>query len=110
MALSVTLFSVTDVTNESAIINGQVTGIEGDWKTIVDQLLISKFRLYNASRQAISANVKSQDNPLVPMSLYVDSKQANKPFYLVSYQYHLNTDIYEIKLVEYDNTTEINLT
>jgi len=50
-----------------------------NYYTLVEWMLINKFKMYNVSRQKISGSVYST-SILRPLQLYTESKQANKKF------------------------------
>lgn len=106
--MNITTATVSSITNEEAFSGGTITGTPGDYLSLMDWMLVNKFRLYKASQQIITATIYSTI-PLRPFMLFQDDKQSNKKFILVGYRYLIETDMYEIQLYEYDNTTTVNL-
>jgi hypothetical protein len=111
MAVTITTTTVSDIESKKAISGGTVSGStdeEGEYLPLVDHVLKNKFKLYNRSRQRITSSVKNKGT-LKPFQLFTDSKQSDKPFVLGNIVYRPITDMYEVELFEYDNTTNINL-
>jgi hypothetical protein len=77
--------------------------------SLVDWLLLEKFRMYNVTRQKITSDVISV-GLLRPFSLFTESKQANKKFILTKGLQIPIMDGYIVDLSEYDNETEVTLT
>ena len=75
---------------------------------LIDIFFIEKFRMYNASKQQIISPVV-QSALLHPFALYTNSKQSSKPFILAGYSVKPSQDTWEVTLLEYDNSTEVNL-
>jgi hypothetical protein len=84
--------------------------VEGDSDVpVVDRLLVNKFRFYNQTRQSIQGRVHT---PLVtwkPFMLFRDTKQEDKKFVLMGLLHELDKSEHELSLLEYDNTTAVNL-
>ena len=81
-----------------------------DSKPLVDWILVDKFRLYNVSKQRITSEVLMMNTSSLRLfSLYTESKQSGKQFILMGYRYVPSEDLYEVDLLEYDNSTAINL-
>jgi hypothetical protein len=79
-----------------------------DYYTLVEWMLINKFKMYNISRQKISGSVYST-SVLRPLQLYTESKQSDKKFILMELKHHLIEDVYDVVLFEFDTETEVNL-
>ena len=73
-----------------------------------DWILIDKFRVYNQSRQKITA-INYISTILKPFSLYTDSKQSDKKFVLMGLRHSLAEGEQEMDFREYDNDTVVNL-
>jgi len=73
-----------------------------------ENLLQSKFRLYNVARQKLSIGYRTTDL-LRPLRIWEDDKQSNKQFVLASDTHLPEQDRHNVELWEYDNTTDINL-
>lgn len=106
--MEITTTAATDIKTTSAVLGGEITGDTGEYKPIVDHLLISEARFSQVSRQIITAKIR-YNGILRPFQLFEDTKQSDKQFVLVGYRMDVLNDFYEIELVEYDNTSEINL-
>ena len=79
-----------------------------NYYTLVEWMLINKFKMYNVSRQKISGRVYSS-TVLRPLQLYTESKQSHKKFILMALRHYLIEDAYDVILFEFDTETEINL-
>jgi len=75
---------------------------------LVENLLQSKFRLYNVARQKLSISYRSREI-FKPLQIWEDDKQSDKPFVLASDTYLPEQDRHDVELWEYDGSTEINL-
>lgn len=109
--MEVTTTTATEIRTSSAQAGGTITegsAGAGDYQPIVDHLIKEKFQLYNQTRQRFPADVH-RTQPLKPFSMFTNSKQDDKPFFSVGYSYNVMKDTYTVDLIEYDNTTEINL-
>ena len=107
----VTTIAATEIRTSSAFSGGTVTADPenvGDYKPIVDHLLVQKFQLYNQTRQKLSADVK-RTTPLRPFTMFTNGKQSDKPFLATGYSWDVCSDLYTIEFDEYDNSTSINL-
>lgn len=100
---------VTEITMTTVLAGGEVAGDTGEFIPLVDHLMRSKFQQLNVSRQKITSVIKT-GSILKPFQMYKDDKQANKPFILFPTRMSVLDDTYEIELVEYNNSDEINLT
>lgn len=81
--------------------------------SLVRFLMAYKFRLYRKARQVITMDISMKPGAVGGFNLmypFVDSKQSNKVFMLLSTIAHLEEDSHTLKLYEYDDTEEINLT
>lgn len=70
-------------------------------------LMASKFRFYNVARQKIQVNYNSIEK-FWPLGLWLDNKQSDKKFVLLSDIHLPESDQHELILSEYDDTEEIN--
>jgi len=85
-------------------------GRDSEFLPLSENLLQSKFRLYNVARQKLKISYNSTDvNDYQPMLLWEDDKQSDKLFALCSDIHYPETDTHVVGLWEYDNTTPINL-
>lgn len=114
MSVTVTTNNVTEINPYTAVCGGTVTGTsEGEYLPLVDLILISKFKLYNKSRQKITSNVKIT-NCIRPFQLFEDLKQADsndyKRFILTGFVWKPISEVLEVELNEYDNITNVDLT
>jgi hypothetical protein len=97
---------ITDIEANNAVGGGEITLESGEVLTfypLVDHLLISKFQLYNRSRQKLTGTIKSLAG-VIPFQLMKDSKQSDKPFVITGFTDNVLSDMYEIEMNEYDNT------
>lgn len=113
MSVTVTTNEVGEVTSSTAMCGGSIDGTyEGDYAPIVDHILENKFQLYNRSRQKIVSDAKITEN-IQPFSLFEDEKQTDsgtyKQFVLTSFTWKPMSEILEVELMEYDNTSDISL-
>jgi hypothetical protein len=76
--------------------------------SLIDRLANNKFKLYNKSRQKISATILSSTYPK-PLSYWGDSNQPSKKFILGSYTYLPTGNEYSCDWYEYDNSEVINI-
>lgn len=109
--MEVTTTTATEIKTSSAITGGEViadSADNGDYKPIVDHLMIQKFKLYNQTRQKFTADVK-RTAPLKPFTMFENSKQGDKTFFSVGYSWDVCNDMYTMGLYEYDNATDVNL-
>lgn len=106
--MEITTTAATEIKTTSAVLGGEITGDTGEYKPIVDHLMISEARFAQVSRQIITAKIK-YDGVLRPFMLFTDSKQSDKTFILVGYRMDVLNDSYDIELVEYDNSSVIDL-
>ena len=109
--MEVTTTTATEIRTASAQAGGTVTessGDNGDYEPIVDHLMKEKFQLYNQTRQRLPADVK-RTTPLKPFTMFTNSKQSDKPFFSVGYSWNVTRDMYTVDLIEYDNSTVVNL-
>lgn len=111
MSITVTTNTVTEIDATIAVCGGALSGTySGNYQPIVDHIMDNKFKLYHRTRQKIVSNVKATA-PIQPFSLYEDDKQDEsgsfKQFVLSAYVWHPISEVLEVELVEYDNTSEI---
>lgn len=109
--MEVTTNEVTAVSGTTAVCGGNIvmgSGEVSDYFPIVDRILMNKWKLYIKSRFKLVGTVKSL-NALSLFQLFEDSKQSDAPFVLTSFTYKVLSDMYDVELKEYDNTTDINL-
>ncbi|MCK5016204.1 MAG: hypothetical protein KAS32_03950, partial [Candidatus Peribacteraceae bacterium] len=115
--ISLNLFDTGSWSYRNAFLMGaEWTYLTGEWGRdsvflpLAENLLQSKFRLYNVARQKIAMSYHSYDaNDFQPLLLWRDAKQSNKTFALCSDIHYPERDTHEVELWEYDNTTVINL-
>ena len=91
-------------------------GSSGEMLELAEMKIKDKFRLYNVSRQKLTATIKAGEEFYKPLSLFNDSNQDNSTggtgppqFVLVGYIYDVQSDNMDIILSEYDNEEQINL-
>ena len=106
--MSITTNSPTNILSKQVTSGGIITGDTGEYLPLVDRLIRNKFQLFNRSRQKVTSNLYSK-TPIKPFQMFTDDKQAGKQFVIGGYQYNPCTDVYTIELVEYDNTTPVNI-
>ena len=107
---------IADLSIKNGIFRGTNLDIRTDtWEdgeslahTLAEIKIRDKFRLYNKSRQKITADVKDV-NFYKPLSLFEDTNQAGLCFILMGYGYSPQDDRMGLELSEYDNTDTINL-
>lgn len=99
---------VTEVTSNSALCGGTITGDLEEYIPIIDRLIKNKFQLFSRTRQIIVSDIENHTFDLKPMKLFEDLKQ-NKKFVLTSMSFDFCTDQVSIELNEYDNESEIDL-
>jgi len=119
--ISLDLFSVASFNYRNVIFTG--IGLEdrtGTWKlpgigellksySIQQLVLKDLYQKYNATHQTLSGSIKKATFTK-PLRLMYDSEQSDKPFLLMGYSYNVCRDIYDnVVLLEYDNTTAIDL-
>jgi hypothetical protein len=78
-----------------------------DTDSLAKWLLASKFRLYNVARQKIKIKYMTSEI-LIPLHLWIDDKQSDKPFVLHSDTYFPDKGEHIIEVSEYDDTEPIN--
>lgn len=91
-------------------------GSSGEMLELAEMKIKDKFRLYNVSRQKLTATIKAGEEFYKPLSLFNDSNQDDSTggtgppqFVLVGYIYDVQSDNMDIILSEYDNEEQINL-
>lgn len=83
-------------------------GTGSDWQTISKKLIQYIFRFYNISRQKLKL-VYRTTAVFMPFHVFTDTLQSSKPFVLSSDVFYPDLDKHEVELLEFDNTTVINL-
>jgi len=109
MAVTIETFEPDEITINSALSGGEITGASSGFLPLVDLLMINKFQVLNKSRQKISSTIHDA-RILKPFQMFSDGKQSDKPFLLTSFRMLLTEDEYDIDLEEYNNSDVINLT
>lgn len=99
---------VTEVTSNSAVCGGVITGDLNEYLPLTDRLIKNRFQLYGRTRQIIVSDILDRSYNLKPLQLCEDLKQ-NKQFLITSLSYDLCNDQLSVELNEYDNETDINL-
>jgi hypothetical protein len=79
------------------------------YHSLIEWILIEKFRLYNVSKQQLGSRLFMDGTILRPFQLFTESKQAGKKFVLTKITFFPSKGSYIIGVAEYDNETEINL-
>jgi len=107
MAITTTIIS--GVLSTQATSGGTITG-DATFVPLVDIILKNKFKLYNRSRQKVTATIKSK-NKIKPFQLFEDAMQPDGTvrFVMGGIRYCLTNDSYTVELFEYDNTTDVTL-
>ena len=113
MSVTVTTDTPSELDISSARCGGNITGtFSADYMPIVDRLMKNKFQLYNRTREKIASNVSVLEH-FCPFALFEDEYQSDsgeyKQFVMGSFTWHPITEVLSVELVEYDNTTEVNL-
>lgn len=80
-----------------------------DFFSLIQWILIDKFRLYNVSKQRLSGNVESGTTLYRPFQLFTESKQSDKKFVITGIHLLPARNQTVLTLREYDNETVINL-
>lgn len=106
--MDITTNDVTEVTSNSAVCGGTITGDLNEYIPIIDRLIKNKFQLFSRTRQVIVSDIQNREFDLKPMMLFQDLKQ-NKKFVLTSLSFDMCTDQLSIELNEYDNETSVDL-
>lgn len=113
MAITVTTNDASDITTTVAVSGGTVSGNTGEYVPIVDIIMKNKFKLYNKTREKLSGTIINREM-LRPFQLIEDSLQVEstikKKFVLGASSFKPISGELSLTLVEYDNTTDINLT
>jgi hypothetical protein len=78
------------------------------YHTLIDKLMISKWKLYEKTRQSISSAIRTTEY-LKPLSAWYDSKQPNKKYVLVEYNFLPTRNEYSCVWNEFNNDTSVNL-
>lgn len=99
---------VTEVTSNSAVCGGTITGDLNEYIPLTDRLIKNRFQLYGRTRQIIVSDIMDKGYDLKPLKLCEDLKQ-NKKFLITSLSYDMCTDQLTVELNEYDNESSINL-
>ena len=109
--------------NESYLVsNGVQTGLtyedkttiwnedgETIYRSLVDWYIHDRYQLYNSNRREITGTIR-YPGYIKPMSNWYDSYDpSTKRYVLTSYSYDIQGDTYNVKWLEYDNTTVINM-
>lgn len=79
-----------------------------EYLTLAETKIRDKFRLYNKSRQVLTAKI-STNAFFKPFSMFIDSNQTGLKFILTNATYYLERQRVNISLNEYDNTETINI-
>jgi hypothetical protein len=78
--------------------------------SLENHLMRAKYQIYRIARQKISMDLFSTDQPLLPLiQPWVDSKQSNMVFVILSTIFKPQENIQSVELHEYDNLEVINL-
>lgn len=104
----VTKFPTAEVTYNSALSGGEITGDTGAYETLVNILIADKFRFSQITREKIVATVKS-DSVFYLFQQFTDGKQTNKKFIVTGIRHDVIHDQFDIELTEYDNDSSINI-
>lgn len=106
--MDITTNEVTEVTSNSAVCGGTITGDLNEYLPITHRLIKNKFQLFGKTRQVIVSDIKDSNFDLKPMKLFMDYKQ-NLKFVVTSLSYDMVNDQLTIELNEYNNETPIDL-
>jgi len=77
-------------------------------KPLDEIIMMDKFRLYYTAKQHLSGIVL-QNTKLNILQMFTDINQPSKKYILMGLIYKPTKSMYEVQLLEYDNTTDINL-
>jgi len=77
-------------------------------KKLQHHLIISKYKLFNKTRKVLKGKIIDKVNLLKPFNFFKNSDDGNV-YILGSYTFYPLLQEYDVELLEYDNTTDVNL-
>lgn len=112
------LFDINNFNQKNGIwtLNGAAQKhVTGDWfddsstyHAIEEKLMVSKWKLYQQTRQQITSTIKTI-NFLKPLSMWYDSYQPTKKYVLVGYNFIPTKNEYDCVWNEFGTDTSVNL-
>ena len=112
MSITATTNTVTKIASSSATCGGTLAGTSsGNYIPIVDHILTNKAKLFHRTRQKIVSDVKIMEN-IKPFTLFENEKESEsgvfKQFVLTAYTWKPISEVLEVELMEYDNSSGVN--